>query len=275
MTTTELLNSLLERHGFSAPRKELPYPDQIILLRRLDLASVEPSTSSVLCDACDLDHTSRIISDSATDRIGWHCPEAGFVPATNADLQAVRFNPGRLVTLIADALDCRRRRSQPLIDTSLWRVGSFEYANEVVSLYLALRLHDIEAVNATSEKLSSEPGLHRGLLLTPNISGAAGISIARCRIAALEELISFEDGELVADQDRAAGLAGVEVRLSGGRPGHPRRREAETLIRARIAKGELKSSKRAEARAIKQMMGKGAPGETTLIGMITEERGDQ
>ena len=270
MTAVATLATLLTRNRFSASPSETGSPDDIALLTRLGLVTVEQSRSIALCTACDLDHSASIVAHHVSGEVGWFCPEAGFVKAQLADCDMVRADPDRLVALLAGGLECRRRRQAPLIENKLWRVGAFDFEEQDVTVYLALDLADAEKAGEVASALMKEAGLRRGLILTPMVSGSPGLSISRSAISALDELIDLGAHGLTAERRHAAALAGVELRRRGGRPEHPRRAEAEELIRRRHRAGDACGSKRAEARAVLQIMGEGAPGATTLHTLIEE-----
>lgn len=272
MTAVTTLALLLTRHRFSAPLDDLGLQDDVALLTRFGLATTEASSSAVLCNACSLDHAAAVVSNPSSGEIGWFCPESGFVPAANTSLEIVRAKPEQLVALLAEKLNCRRRRQKPLIEGKLWRVGTFDFEEQGVTVYLALGISDTEIAVEVASAIAAEAGLGRGLLLTPNLSGNAGFVVARCAVASLEDIVAVDDGALKTNQRDTATLAGVELRSRGGRPQHPGKAEAQALIRSRFAASEAEGSKRAEARAVSRLLGDRAPGETTLIKLIKETR---
>lgn len=272
MTAVATLSRLLLRHRCSMPRVELGSGGDIALLIRLGLAAVEQSGSTVLCNACDFDHAAAVVMHPVSGQIGWSCPEVGFVPAEEANLELVRAKPDQLVALLADALGCRRRRGSPLIENTLWRVGAFDFEEQDITVYLALDLSDAAKADEVASALLLEAGLRRGLILTPGLSGNPGFSISRCAIAALADLVDLDANGLIAEHRHAAALAGVQERQMGGRPPHPRKAAAEALIRERQTSGEASETIRAEAKAVAKIMGEGAPGPTTLSALIREVR---
>ncbi|MGJ8572804.1 MAG: hypothetical protein ACSHXI_19120 [Hoeflea sp.] len=275
MCGLDLLYRLLGAYEWSLPLNQIADDPGLEVLCSLGLVEQRSSGGIVLCDACDQGHTARVAIDPLADKLGWRCPEAGFVPASPEQSNVVRALPSVLVSRIADALSCRRRLDRPLIDETLWRVGNFEIAHNDVTVYLALRLWGIEDARKIEEAIAAEPRLRKGLVLTPYLSGTPALSIERCQIATLADLVSLENGKLIAKQSNAADLAGLQLKFSSGAPPHPIRPEAEALIRKRRRDGKNKTSARAEAREVKALLGNNSPSEGTLRAIIKDVDGDQ
>lgn len=275
MCGVDLLCRLLAAYESSLPLDQVADDPGLDVLFDLGLAEQRSSGGIILCDACNLKHTARLAIDPVTDILGWRCPEAGFVAATPDQAKAVRILPGVFVSCIADALFCRRRLDRPVIDGTLWRIGTFEIAHDAVTVYLALRLRGAEDARAIAAAIAAEPSLHKGLVLTPYVFGTPALSIANCRIAALSDLISVENGKLTAKQSNAVSLVGLQIKSSGGAPRHPMRRQAGYLIRERRLNGTDLKSARAEARVVKALLGDKSPSEGTLITIMKEVDSDE
>lgn len=270
MSGIDLLNRFLTAYRFSLPLDQVH--DDPSLSRLSDLGVIEDRASgtTVLCNACDLQHTVKIGIDPDTDKLGWRCPEAGFVEATSDQLSVVRFLPDALAARIADALQCQRRREAPLIENLLWKLGWYEFQANDVNVYLASRIRDAEDACAIACALHAEPGLRNGLVITPDISATSGLTIAGCRFADLGNVIGIENDGLSCDQSRVAMLAGVAVKQRGGRPYHAGTDQAFAMIRDRHYTGTCASSKRAEVREVSNLLGDKAPKRRRLTEIISE-----
>lgn len=270
-----VLCGLLQRYRCTASRDEYPYSEELTTLSRMGLVDTTGLSSTVICNVCDEDHPAQIVADPTTDELGWYCPDYGFVSSPKSERRAIRALPGRLTELIADALDCNRRLERPLIEGLLWRIGALEIANNDVTMFLALRLRDANDARNIGMAISAESGMRNGLILTPKFSGSPVLNIAKCRIAALDEFISIEDEKIATSEQRAADLAGIQVKSRAGAPKHNNHEQAKELIMNRYLNGSAKQSARDEARAVTALLGKLAPGDRTLRSMIRAVRTGQ
>jgi len=275
MNAVDLLCRFLTAYKFSLPVDQVGEMSGLTVLSKLGVIEFRRSGTACLCDACDFPHSIEIGIDPVTDMLGWRCPEAGFVEVASDRLEEVRFLPDALVVQLANALQCQRRREAPLIKNTLWRVGWYELEANDVNVYLSSRLRDVGDASAIAGALRAEPGLRNGLVITPEISGTAGLTIAGCRFAEIRDVVKIEDDGLSCDQSRIATLAGILSKRRGGRPLHLATEEATALIRERYDKGIYADGKRAEAREIMRQLGVGSPKQTKLYEMISDIWGDQ
>ena len=275
MSGVELLNRFLNAYRFSLPLDLVRNDPSLSHLSDLGMVKYLSSDSTVMCDACDLEHTIKIRIDPVTDKLGWRCPEVGFVEATSDHLKAVRLLPDVFVDRIASSLQCQRRKTTPLIKDLLWNVGWYEFDSSDVNVYFASRIRDTEDSGAIAGALQAVSSLRNGLVIAPNISGIAGLTVARCRFAAINDLLKVDSLGLACDQSRVAALAGIIVKSGAGAPFHAGRDEAEALIRARHSTSEAAGSARDEAKKIASLMGAGAPSDRLLRTIIGEVRNGQ
>ena len=161
MSGIDLLCRLLSAYEFSLPLDQVVDDPGFDVLQGLKLVERRSSGGTVLCHACDLMHTARVAVDPVTDILGWRCPDGGFVAASPEQTKSVRTLPGVLVSCVADALGCRRRLVRPLIDGILWRIGTFEIAQNDVTVYLAPRLRDVEDARAIAAAIAVGRGCTR------------------------------------------------------------------------------------------------------------------
>lgn len=101
MCELDLLSRLLAAFEWSLPLVQIANDPGLEVLCSLGLVEHRSSGGMVLCDACDQGHTARVKIDPVADKLGWRCPEAGFVPASPEQSNVVRALPGILVSRIA------------------------------------------------------------------------------------------------------------------------------------------------------------------------------
>ena len=90
------------------------------------------------------------------------------------------------------SLACRNRRERPLIDGLLWRVGTFDWANQDVAVYLATRIATLDEAQRCAAAISAEPRAGFRVLLTPDLDNMRDFEIAGCAIAKLSDAISID-----------------------------------------------------------------------------------
>jgi hypothetical protein len=75
---------------------------------------------SIACTECDTLHDAEIIYEQ--DRYGYYCPELGFIPVTRDRIRGLKPDLAMVVSGLADAMECRRRKKTPL-QGETWRLG--------------------------------------------------------------------------------------------------------------------------------------------------------
>ena len=270
MSGGDLLVRFLTAYKFTLSLDQVRDDPSLSILSKLGIVKDRKDGATALCDVCDFPHSVKIGSDPITEQLGWRCPSEGFVEAKADQLKTVRLSPDMLAEQIASALQCGRRKNVPLIENLLWNIGHFEFSANDVSVYLASRIRDAEDASAIASVLQGEPSLRNGLLLTPHISGTAGLTIAGCRFAELAGVVEIGGNRLSCDQGRIAHLAGVTFKQRSGRPVHPGENQATALIRERYRKAIHAKSQRAEAREVIRILGDVAPKQTKLISIISD-----
>ncbi|MDC0360857.1 hypothetical protein OAN80_03660 [Alphaproteobacteria bacterium] len=249
-----LLNRFLVAFKFCLPFDQVQDHPSLPCLFDLGLVESRASGATGICHACDEQHTIKIRIDPVTDKLGWRCPEAGFVETTSDQLKTVRFNPEAFAAWIASELNCQRRKMTPLVENLLWKVGWYEFQANDVNIYLASRIRDAEDVGVIARALRAEPSLRNGLLIAPDISNTDGLMISGCRIAAIDDVITIRDNALSTNQSRVAELAGLIFKAGPGRKQHKMRSEVSETIRQFHNDGKIFRSKRAASEAISEAM---------------------
>lgn len=275
MSAVHLLCRLLAAYKFTLPVDQVVGDPSLKVLFGLGLAEPRSSGETVLCNACDLMHTARIVIDPVTDILGWRCPEAGFVAASPDNVQLVRALPDVLVSRLADVLECKRRRESPLIERLLWRVGWFEFGKRDVTVYLAAHVRDADDMQKIALSLSSEPSLRNGMILSPNLSGASGLSISGCRFALLGDLLTLSKDRIGCDQRSVAREIGLRDETGPGRLKHEMRSIVVQVIREFLTEKKKFRSKRAAQEAIKATIQERYPHQKVPGRTVIEDEIDQ
>ncbi len=227
--------------------------------------------SSVVCDQCDDPHSARIIFEGGSN--GYYCPELGFVPLTPKLSTAFLPDLPKLVERLADAFECRQRRSSSLHGQT-WRVGSVATVSETVMLYFHPSLGSDDDARDVQSALGGEARSDWRLVVT----SWGSFPVAGCSTAQLDDLVEIdaETGVLTLIADPGT-LAGVPRKNTGGRPSE-HGLLIKPLIEQRIRAGETLDAVNAEARAILSAFhdaypDKPIPSDSAIKRYIREARG--
>lgn len=242
MNAVDLLANLLAQRGRvrSVEYSSFSAYDDLIKAGLIEESSV---VSSMMCDECERPHDAEIVYEDS--QYGYYCPELGFVSKTRSELIAVQPNLGAFVSQIADALDCKRRKSSPL-DKDTWRIGAIDSTAGDVVLYLHPTLRDAPDIRDVKAALASEVKSPFGVILTSN-----GTLTARPFVTAqLDDVLSFDKkaGKLTVEVDMRT-IAGVPELHTGGRPNEYGKPLSE-LIALRASQGRALKGRNVEAKAI-------------------------
>jgi len=272
MSEIALLKRFLAAYKFTLSLDDVCANAALSSLSELGLVQFRESGATGICDACDLNHTVKFEIDPVANKLGWRCPAIGFVEASTEQLKTARFMPDVLASLIGSSLQCQRRKPVPLAENLLWNVGWYEFQANDLNIYLASRIRDTEDVGVIARALRAEPSLRNGLLIAPDVSSVADLTVSGCRIAAIDDVITIRGNALSTDQSRVAELAGVLINETRGRPSifQPMLND---LISERDASGGAARTVKGEARAIRvlwpeQFPSINTPGKTTVENAI-------
>ncbi|MGJ8617993.1 MAG: hypothetical protein ACSHWS_14220 [Sulfitobacter sp.] len=242
MNAVDLFAALLAQRGRvqSAEYASFPAYDDLINAGLIEENGV---VSSVMCDECDHPHAARVIYEGS--QYGYYCPELGFVSKPRSELIAVQPNLTAFVSQIADALDCRRRKSSPLAKDT-WRIGAIESTAGDVMLYLHPTLQDARDTRDVKAALANEVKSPFGVILTSSGTLAAPSFVT----AQLDDVLSFDKkaGKLTVVADMRT-IAGVPELRTGGRPNEYKKPLSE-LIALRASQGRALKGRNVEAKAI-------------------------
>lgn len=259
MSGVDLLTNFLTAYKFTLPLDQIRDDPSLSILSDLGIVKDRQESATVLCDACDFPHSVTIGIDPITDKLGWRCPDAGFVEAQADQLKKVRLSPDVLAAQIASTLQCGRRKDAPLIENLLWNIGWYEFHADDVNVYLASRIRDAEDASAIARALQAESSLRNGLVITSYISGVAGLTIAGCRFAKLGDVIGIKGDGLSCDQSCVAKFAGVAVKNGPGRQRHEMRKDVSIVIRELYDERRVFRSKRKAGEAVQEHIKKKFP----------------
>ena len=199
--------------------------------------------SSMICGECDQPHDAKIVYEGS--RYGYYCPELGFVSKPRSEVIAVQPNLSAFVSQIADALDCKRRKSSPL-DDHTWRIGAIESTAGDVVLYLHPILWDARDLRDVEAALASEMKSPFGMILTSRGTLTAPPFVT----AQLDDVLSFDSkaGKLAVVADIRA-IASVPEQRTGGRP-NDYRKQLTDLMAHRASEGRILAGRNDEAEAL-------------------------
>ena len=242
MNAVDLFATLLAQRGRvqSVEYSSFPAYDDLLKAGLVEETGV---VSSMMCNECDHPHDAEIVYEGS--QYGYYCPEFGFVSKPRSQLIAVQPNLGTFVSQIADALDCKRRRSSPLKNDT-WRIGAIESAAGDVVLYLHPSLQDARDIRDVQAAIASEVKSPFGVILTS--SGA--LTAHPFVTAQLDDVLSFDikAGKFSLFTDIRA-IAGVPEQRSGGRP-NGYRQPLTGLMALRASQGRTLLGRNEEAKAL-------------------------
>jgi len=164
LNAVELFVMLMAQRGRvqSVEFSSLPAYDNLVKAGLIEEAGV---LSSMMCDECDRPHDAKIVHEGS--QYGYYCPDLGFIPKPRSELIAVQPNLTTFVSQIADALNCKRRKSSSL-DQGIWRIGAIESTAGDVVLYLHPTLRDARDIKDVKAALANEVKSPYGVILTSN-----------------------------------------------------------------------------------------------------------
>lgn len=180
--------------------------------------------ASVLCTECETPHVADI--ESAADRPGWYCLEAGFVPAESVSISAFQVRIDVLAEALRTALGTTRPAAPAPTDVPrLWSIGSFDLGEFSVAVCFAPNLADASNLNELVRYLSTPRGHPHGSAILTNESREFGAILLpnAARIIPLGDVCSLnDDGCLAVDRNDLARRALPNRLLHPPQPGRPR-----------------------------------------------------
>ena len=139
---------------------------------------------SISCLNCETAHEAEIVHQSGRD--GYFCPEAGFVPVSEDEISAVRANVSKLIAALANAFECRARKSSPVAGET-WRVGKVGSDAGDIAIYFHPALQTERDAAGISAALAQEPRSRYRLVLT----ATGTMKIGDAMTVPLSEVVEF------------------------------------------------------------------------------------
>ncbi len=198
---------------------------------------------SVTCLTCDTAHEAEIVHHSGSD--GYFCPEAGFVPIPENEISAVRANLSKLIAGLANAFDCRARKTSP-VSGETWRVGKVSSEAGDVAIYFRPTLQTEGDAKDLAAAFAQEARSTYRLVLT----AAGALKVGSAKTVPFSEIVEFD---LSGPEFRAVAdlrdLVGAPRKNPGGAPNRYGQ-ALSALIAQRIKDGTALAGRNEEARAV-------------------------
>lgn len=241
MGGVETLESIVAQRG-KASMRYYQCRNGFDLIVGAGLVRVGGVVQSVPCDACDTPHDAEVAFADGT--YGIYCSEAGFVPLDVASISAIEPDTQKLVSELASAFDCKRRKSAP-IHGKTWRIGAVDTPTGDLALYFHPTLQDDIDVREVQAAFANEVGSAFRLILTAKGTlSASGSKTAR--LSEMVELASATQAFVPIANPRT--IAGAPQAANYGRPS-PYADKLASLIGQRANAGHTLNGHNAEARA--------------------------
>lgn len=225
---------------------------------------------STQCGDCDSPHDAEVVFEGNT--YGYYCPDLGFVAKDRLELEAVQPNISGFVENLANDLNCKRRKSSPVVGNT-WRVGAIETHAGDISVYFHPTLRDVDDLHDLETALAREARSSFGVVLT----ASGSISVAPFVTVELENCVSFDEthNQFRFDSDIET-MVGVPQVNTGGRP-NIYRTNIEIIMNARSRDGRSVQGRNAEAKGIldeyqNHFPTEPVPSKSVVNSYVTEKR---
>lgn len=199
--------------------------------------------SSLTCTDCDQDHDVEVVFNNG--QYGYFCADLGFVTLGRSQIQAVRADIPRLINGLADAFECKRRKTSPVSDET-WRIGAVDLGRGDATLFFHPCLRDEEDLRAFHVARSRETRSAWSLIITAE-GALAALDATTIRLDHLVQL-SEHNGALVPLSEIAV-LLGIPMKNTGGAPNRYGARLTE-IIESRIKNRQALTGFNKEAEAV-------------------------
>ena len=216
---------------------------------------------SIGCEECDSPHDAEVIFEGG--EYGFNCPDLGFVPVARDDVCEVVLDLPRVVSALANAFACKRRKTSP-VQGETWRIGAVDTAGGDVTLYLHPRLAGKKDWHNVTDALSREVQSAFRLIVT--VEGK--LPIQNAEVVRLCDTVDFdhEGSALVASVDPAI-VVGAPLQRAGGAPNRYGSQLMQ-IIRSRAEKGTALEGRNEEAIAILETLSLDAPNTSPSLSTI-------
>ncbi len=207
--------------GFQAVELDATYGTAVRLWA--DLVAIEPSAPirTLTCSACDGDHPVTVEFDTATRRHSYFCPEAGLVTVDDADLVALRFNPGWLVEwLIRELPISPPVRRQELVQNRAWYLGDAMCGDTLITVIFARQVSSQAALGRLASGLRTVHPADKGLVITTSQNVVRHIPLPNgYEFLDLREIMKATAGAPTLDTTRLGSwIRGIRTTTGKGAP---------------------------------------------------------
>ena len=198
---------------------------------------------SVLCDECDQPHDAQVVYENG--QYGYYCPDLGFMPMDRSGLTAAKPDFAKFVAALANALNCQRRKTSPVLGET-WRIGAIDTHGGDLVIYMHPTLQHAQDIEAVATALGKEMNTRFCLILT----ACGALSVEGVKTALLTDVVTFDvvSGDLNVLVDLSV-IVDAPVKRKGGRPSNFQTPLHE-LILERQNSGAALSGRNAEAKAV-------------------------
>jgi hypothetical protein len=219
--------------GFQATELDARYGSALRVLA--DLGAIEPGAPIriMTCRACDGDHPATVEFDTATRRHLHFCPEAGMVTVDDADLAALRFNPGWLVEwLIRELPISPPVRRQELVQNRVWYLGDATCGDTLITFIFARQVSSQQGLDRIASALRTVHPADKGLVITTSKNVARQIPLPNgYEFLDLREIMKATAGGLALATSRLGSwIRGIRTTTGKGAPSRSGRPSPEARI---------------------------------------------
>lgn len=199
--------------------------------------------SSLVCTDCDQAHDAEVVFNNG--QYGYFCPDLGFVALGRGQVQAVLPDIPTLISGLADAFRCKRRKTSP-VNEETWRIGAVDLHQGNATLFFHPRLRDEEDLRAFDVARSRETRSAWCLIVTAE----GALTVQGATTIRLDELVELGGGNgALVPLSEIGVLLGIFVKNTGGAPnrfGAP----LTAIIEARLRNHQALPGVNEEAKAI-------------------------
>ena len=227
-----------ERVSVQAYQKRLGYAGLI----RSGLLQEAGLIQSVVCLDCVSPHDAEVVHHG--EDYGYWCPDLGFLRMDRSVLKGLEPDLTNLVVKLADAFECKRRKSAP-IHRATWRIGAIETPAGDLAIYLHPRLQTGQDVQDVDAALRTQVRSAFTVILT----AAGSLQVPGAVTVQLSETVELasDAASLIAAIDLCVAV-GATPKSKGGAPNIFENR-AKAIIASRARNGEALSGRNEEALA--------------------------
>ncbi|MEO1150669.1 MAG: hypothetical protein AAFW83_06720 [Pseudomonadota bacterium] len=199
--------------------------------------------ASFFCEECIAPHEAEVTYDDG--QYGYFCPDFGFVPLSESDIEFIVPDISSLVDRLADAFRCKRRKSSPIFGET-WRIGSVVTDVADITLMFHPQLNGIDDLNVLNDALRREVRSSHQVVVTAGgrFDIENGVAVPVLELAEID----LSTGGVVSISDLKT-ILGIPIARSGGRPNQFGRRLIG-IIDSRRTAGEAFEGVNEEAMAV-------------------------